>query len=100
MANKSYNKELFHSVMNDVDDRIHITRAKDHSSDKIIIREVEDESTSDSTSQISNVSFIPSSRYEYVENSSGQKIKLRKSKAAEKPVSDRKSTRLNSSHIH
>ncbi len=99
MANKSYNKELFHSVMNDVDDRIHITRAKDHSSDKIIIREVEDESTSDSTSQISNVSFIPSSRYEYVENSSGQKIKLRKSKAAEKPVSEEIPAKLESAHF-
>jgi len=83
MANKSYNNELFHSVMNDVDDRIHITRAKDRSSDKIIIREMEEEDTSNPTSQLSNVSFTPSSRYEYVENASGKKIKLRKPKSVE-----------------
>lgn len=98
MANKSYDKELFQSVMNDVDDRIHITRAKDRSSDKIIIREVENES-SNSESQISNVSFTPSSRYEYVENSSGQKIKLRKPKPTEKPMSEEAPAKLESSHF-
>ncbi len=95
MANKSYNDELFHSIMNDVDDRIHITRAKDHSSDKIIIREVEE----DSSSQISNVSFLPSSRYEYVENSSGQKIKVRKSKTTEKPTKEEIPAKLESAHF-
>lgn len=99
MANKSYDNELFHSVMNDVDDRIHITRAKDHSSDKIIIREVENEHTSESESQISNVSFIPSSRYEYVENSSGQKIKLRKPKTSVKPSKEEKPAKLESAHF-
>lgn len=99
MANKSYNKELFNSVMNDVDDRIHITRAKDHSSDKIIIREVENEHPSDSESQISNVAFIPSSRYEYVENSSGQKIKLRKPKTTEKPQQEEIPAKLESAHF-
>lgn len=99
MANKSYDNELFHSVMNDVDDRIHITRAKDRSSDKIIIREVENERTSDSESQISNVSFIPSGRYEYVENSSGQKIKLRKPKTSAKPSQQEIPAKLESAHF-
>lgn len=99
MANKSYNDELFHSVMGDVDDRIHITRAKDRSSDKIIIREMEAEHTSDSSSQLSNVSFTPSGRYEYVENASGQRIKLRRPKPANTPKQDEEPEKVESPHF-
>lgn len=100
MTNKSYDDDLLHSVMNDVDERIHITRAKDRSSEKIIIREVENEHTSDSESRISNVSFIPSGRYEYVENSSGQKVKFRKPKAAEpKPSPEEIPKKLESAYF-
>lgn len=99
MANKSNNDNLFQSVMGDVDDRIHITRAKDYSSDKIIIREVEDGNTSDSASQISNVAFNPASRYEYVENTSGQKIKFRRPKTVEKPQQEDEPVKVESSNF-
>lgn len=85
MANKPNKDDLFQSVMGQVDDRIHITRSTDRSTGKVIIRE--EDSSSSSPSQLSNVAFPSSGRYEYVENSSGQRIKMRKSKGKEEEIS-------------